>query len=240
MIKPEIKRFGDRAVLLDWPDSIDIETHNSVLSWNYYLSETFGEVIEDLVPAYTSLCAFLRSRDHTDQFIRQFKDMEPPSIRSVNQNWHYHLPVCYHKEYGPDLDLVAEQLGLEQSKLVRLHTAPVYRVYFTGFLPGFPYLGGLDPQLWLARKASPRPLVPKGAVGIGGQQTGIYPSASPGGWNLIGNCPIPLFDSSLEPPALLQAGDALSFVPVSKDEYSQIREQLEQSTYSIIKKPIHA
>lgn len=240
MVRPEIKQFGDRAILLEWAGGIDPEINKLVLRWTSYLTDVFADEIEDLVPAYTSIGVFLKSSDHVADLMRRLKDMKPVESESTTQNWHYQLPVCYDDEFGPDLNLASEQLGLDYSDLIRLHSAPVYQVYFIGFLPGFPYLGGLDRQLWLARKASPRPRVPKGSVGIAGQQTGIYPTASPGGWNLIGNCPIPLFEPESKKPALLQPGDALSFEPVGKEEYLQIRQQCQESAYKIVKHPINA
>jgi 5-oxoprolinase (ATP-hydrolysing) subunit B len=122
------------------------------------------------------------------------------------------IPVRYD---GPDLEGVAAHCGLSVDEVVRRHAAPEYVVYFIGFQPGFAYLGGLDPRLHTPRRAEPRLVVPAGSVGIGGAQTGIYPLASPGGWQLIGRTVLPLFDPQAEPPTLLAPGDRVRFMPES-------------------------
>jgi 5-oxoprolinase (ATP-hydrolysing) subunit B len=124
------------------------------------------------------------------------------------------LPVYYGGEFGADLAFVAQHCGLREAAVIALHSSVIYDVLCIGFLPGFPYLAGLPAQLACPRRASPRTQVPAGSIGIGGAQTGIYPSASPGGWQLIGYCPTPLFDPLKSPPSLLQAGDQVRFVPM--------------------------
>ncbi|MBE9610370.1 5-oxoprolinase subunit PxpB [Chitinilyticum litopenaei] len=123
------------------------------------------------------------------------------------------IPVSYGGAAGPDLAELAQATGLSQAEVIERHAAPEYRVYCLGFLPGFAYLGGLDPQLTCARRATPRQVVPAGSVGIGGAQTGIYPQAAPGGWQLIGRTVVPLFDPQATPAARLQPGDIVQFVP---------------------------
>jgi len=127
------------------------------------------------------------------------------------------IPVCYGGEFGPDLAFVAEHAGLSEREVIRLHTSCAYPIYMLGFLPGFPYLGGLDPRLFTPRLTSPRKAIPTGSVGIGGQQTGIYPMESPGGWQLIGRTPLKLFDPSK--PLLYRAGDSIRFIEISEQEY---------------------
>lgn len=124
------------------------------------------------------------------------------------------IPVRYGGEDGPDLEEVAALHGISADEVVALHAAGEYRVHLIGFVPGFPYLGGLDARLHTPRRDSPRTVVPAGSVGIGGAQTGVYPIESPGGWRLIGRTPLPLFDPLRDPPALLRAGDIVRFRPV--------------------------
>lgn len=131
---------------------------------------------------------------------------------------HIEIPVHYGGDHGPDLKALAKQKNMSVRELVERHTAPVYTVYFIGFQPGFPYLGGLSPELYAPRHATPRLQVPAGSVGIGGEQTGIYPFASPGGWQLLGRTELPLFNLQNPQPTLLQAGDTLSFVAIDIDE----------------------
>ncbi|RZK46379.1 MAG: 5-oxoprolinase subunit PxpB [Hymenobacter sp.] len=129
------------------------------------------------------------------------------------------VPVCYGGDLGPDLAAVARHTGLTPAEVIVRHTAPTYLVHLLGFAPGFPYLGGLDARLATPRRAVPRPLVPAGAVGIAGAQTGIYSLPTPGGWQLIGRTPLRLFDPAADPPTLLHAGQHLRFVPIGEAEF---------------------
>jgi KipI family sensor histidine kinase inhibitor len=124
------------------------------------------------------------------------------------------IPVRYGGESGPDLADVARHAGLSEERVVELHSAGEYLVYFVGFATCFPYLGGLPPELATPRLAAPRKYVPAGSVAIGGSQAGIYPLGSPGGWRLIGRTPLQLFDPAVSPPPLLRMGDRVHFVPV--------------------------
>ncbi len=129
------------------------------------------------------------------------------------------IPVCYDPEYAPDLGEVARRGGLSIDEAVRLHRSAEYRVHCVGFVPGFPYLGGLPAELASPRRANPRKLVSAGSVAIGGAQTGVYPIASPGGWNLIGRTPLRLFDPQRVPPALAARGDRVRFRSISRTEF---------------------
>ena len=128
------------------------------------------------------------------------------------------IPVCYEREYGPDLDLLAGKKGLTRDEVIRLHTADAYRVYMIGFLPGFPYLGKVAPALEIPRKERPVPVV-AGGVGIAGNQTGIYPLHSPGGWQIIGRTPLKLFDPSASVPVSIKVGDWVQFFPITQQEF---------------------
>lgn len=128
------------------------------------------------------------------------------------------IPVRYGGDDGPDLADVAAHTGLTPEEVVRRHSAGSYTVYFLGFQPGFAYLGGLDPALATPRRTEPRLAVPAGAVGIGGEQTGVYPAAAPGGWQLIGRTVLPLFLPERDPPSLLAPGDTVRFVVASVAE----------------------
>lgn len=160
---------------------------------------------------YEDLCTALRQR------LRQPGDSEAGSAERVIE-----IPVCYGGGFGPDLEEVAAWHGLTASQVIRRHSRPLYRVYFLGFLPGFAYLGGLTPSLETPRRSSPRPSVPAGAVGIAGSQTGVYPLETPGGWQIIGQTPLRLYDTLRETPALLSAGDRIKFIPIDADQYREL------------------
>lgn len=136
---------------------------------------------------------------------------QPPRQRRLGRR--VDIPVHYGGSTGPDLEDVARHCGLTPDEVVRRHAAAEYIVFFIGFQPGFAYLGGLDAALHTPRRAEPRVAVPAGSVGIGGAQTGIYPLATPGGWQLIGRTALALFDPQAEPPTLLAPGDRVRFVP---------------------------
>jgi inhibitor of KinA len=130
------------------------------------------------------------------------------------------IPVCYGGEFGPDLDYVASHAGMSTHEVIERHMRPLYRVHLIGFLPGFPYLGGLDPRLATPRRDTPRTAVPAGSVGIGGMQTGVYPLESPGGWHLIGRSPAVIFDSTRTPPTRLAPGDVVRFRAIEPGEFA--------------------
>lgn len=137
-----------------------------------------------------------------------------------------HVPVCYGGAHGPDLWAVAAHAGLDAGEVIRRHIAPLYTIYMLGFLPGFAYLGGLDEALHTPRLATPRTQIPAGAVGIGGGQTGIYPVASPGGWQLIGSTPLRPYDPARTPPVLYGAGDGIRFHAVDESTYDMLCAQV--------------
>ncbi|WP_201595785.1 5-oxoprolinase subunit PxpB [Psychrobacter fulvigenes] len=154
--------------------------------------------------------------------LKAFKDKLSALLNNIPSKTidgkHVEIPVHYGGNYGPDLKSMATALGLSVEDVVRRHTETTYTVYFIGFQPGFPYLGGLAESLYFSRHATPRTQVPAGSVGIGGEQTGVYPFESPGGWQLLGQTDTRLFDLSKASPTLLSAGDTLKFVAVDIHE----------------------
>ena len=145
----------------------------------------------------------------------------------------YKIPVCYEASFAPDLEAVCSQLKLSPEALISKHSTAIYTVYGIGFLPGFMYLGGLDPELEMPRKSSPRMKVPTGSVGLAAKQTGIYPCESPGGWQLIGQTPIPLFRPLQDPPFFAEVGDKIQFTPISKDSFKLLEIEVAAGIYKI-------
>jgi inhibitor of KinA len=129
------------------------------------------------------------------------------------------IPVCYGGDLGPDIDDVARQHGMSAQDVIDIHASGDYLVYMVGFMPGFAYLGGLSSRIATPRRQTPRTAVPAGSVGIGGEQTGVYPLVSPGGWNLIGRTPLRIFDIDRTDAALLATGDRVRFRPISNGEF---------------------
>jgi KipI family sensor histidine kinase inhibitor len=205
---------SDRSLLLSFGDEISFDAHLAVARLTRALEGVRG--ILNLHPAYTSvLIDFdprLRTHVQVEALVRErlasHAGDAPPEPR------HVEIPVCYGGESGPDLADVARHTGLTEQRVVELHSAAEYLVYFVGFATCFPYLGGLPPELATPRLPAPRPSVPVGSVAIGGAQAGIYPLSSPGGWRLIGRTSLQLFDASASPPPLLRMGDRVRFIPV--------------------------
>ena len=169
--------------------------------------------VREVVPGMNNLCVELDPESPgleqlPDALLREWGSVTATSRASRR----FDIPVEYGGAAGPDLDEVARHSGLSPAEVVRRHCAAEYTVYFLGFLPGFAYLGGLDARLATPRRRKPRLAVPAGSVGIGGEQTGIYPWASPGGWQLIGRTSVQLFDATSASPALLSAGDTVRFI----------------------------
>lgn len=135
------------------------------------------------------------------------------------------IPVVYGGHFGPDLSEVATYHQKTEEEIIKIHTKNTYLVYMIGFTPGFPYLGGLDEAIATPRKATPRTFVVAGSVGIGGNQTGIYSMDTPGGWQIIGRTPLPLFLPTKKIPSLLRAGDLIRFQSISESEYARIKEE---------------
>lgn len=158
---------------------------------------------------YDDLCSVL------EDYVRAGTDMPSAPARQVE------VPVCYGGKWGPDLDEVAAAHGLTGGQVIERHATPTYLVYFLGFLPGFPYLGGLDPSLATPRRATPRPRIHAGSVGIAGAQTGVYPLETPGGWQIIGRTPLRLYDPARQPPALLAVGDQVQFLSITERQFEE-------------------
>jgi KipI family sensor histidine kinase inhibitor len=138
------------------------------------------------------------------------------------------IPVFYSTQYGPELSLLAQNAGLSVAQIIALHSATEYRVYAIGFAPGFAYLGELDERLATPRLSTPRLKVPAGAVAIADRQTAVYPASSPGGWNLIGLCPSPMFDPEKKPHMPVSVGDRVKFEPIDQSQYLAMGGQLHE------------
>ena len=133
------------------------------------------------------------------------------------------VPTVYGGEFGPDLSFVASHNHLSEDEVISIHSGTDYLVYMLGFIPGFTYLGGMDPRIATPRLSSPRTLIPAGSVGIAGEQTGTYPSDSPGGWQIIGRTPVTMYDMAKAQAALLNAGDYVRYVPIDESEFHRIK-----------------
>jgi len=221
-IRPDLRHASDHTLLVTFAEEISPGAHRRVRQALAVLQAEPLPGVTDLHPAYASL---LVSYDPTvadrDELRRQVADrIAMAGETTLPEPRDLEIPVAYGGEHGPDLQDVANACGLSPAEVIRQHASGDYLVYFLGFSPGFPYLGGIPPAIAVPRRARPRTRVPAGSVAIAGSQTGIYPLASPGGWQIIGRTPLALFDAQRTPPALLSMGDRLRFVGATAADFA--------------------
>ena len=210
-----IRVVGDAAVTVQFAARIDPVINARVVALATTVRATPHPGVRDVVPSYDAVTVYFDPL-HTDldQLWASLEEMAATPVPDAAPTREVVVPVRYGGTAGPDLDEVAAFAGCSTDEVVRRHTAPVYRVYMVGFLPGFPYLGTVDARIAMPRRSSPRLAVPAGSVGIAGAQTGIYPTTAPGGWRLIGLSAVNPFDVGREPPSLLHPGDTVRFEAV--------------------------
>ena len=217
---PRVREAGDAAILLELEPVVDVDVNARAIGIAATVRDARLPGVRDVVSTYRSVGVFFDpiSTDAT-LIIHALRAAQhgvavPPPARVVE------VPVVYGGDTGPDLEAVAARAGMSKQEVIARHAAVTYRVFMLGFLPGFAYLGSVDPAIAAPRHATPRVRVPAGSVGIAGRQTGVYPRESPGGWQIIGRASIDVFDAARTPPALVQPGDQVRFVPRGADQVS--------------------
>ena len=225
-MKPTISPVGDRAISIDFGQVIDPTINRHIRQTIERIKELQLDGIIELVPTY---CALLVEYD---AMLYSYSDIcniiEPTLEEGMTDTTNelvtvVEVPTVYGGEFGPDLSFVATHNHLSEDEVVSIHSGTDYLVYMLGFIPGFTYLGGMDPRIATPRLSSPRTLIPAGSVGIAGEQTGTYPSDSPGGWQIIGRTPVTMYDMSKAQAALLNAGDYVRYVPIDESEFHWIK-----------------
>jgi KipI family sensor histidine kinase inhibitor len=202
--------LGDRALLCSLPPPATLPQQQRIWALATLASE--WEEVSEVVPGMNNLTLITkRPVIDLDTLSQRVLKSWPKLGSTASEGRMVEIPVVYGGSAGPDLDNVARHTGLSTREVIERHSSAEYVVYFLGFLPGFAYMGGLDASLATPRHTTPRVSIPAGSVGIGGEQTGIYPMASPGGWQLIGRTALQLFDPSQQPPTLLRPGDRVRF-----------------------------
>ena len=227
---------GDCAVCVEFGNEISPEINRKIRAFKIAVEKEGIEGIVETVPTYRSLLVVykpevIRFKELTEKFEAIMGAMDtiqipPPTVIEI--------PVLYGGEMGPDIENVASHNGKTVEEVLKIHTSEEYLIYMLGFIAGFPYLGGMSKEIATPRLKSPRVKIEGGSVGIAGEQTGVYPVASPGGWQLIGRTPLKLYDSEREKPVLLEAGQYIKFRSVTEDEYKKIEKQVEDGTYSYV------
>ncbi|WP_224491189.1 5-oxoprolinase subunit PxpB [Robertkochia flava] len=224
--------FGNKALLIEWPEQIEEDILNDIIGFRTAIANLYPDL--EMVPAYNSLTLIASTPMDHDLLISDLVSLYARKEKMVvakRKLWN--IPVCYDAPFCPDLPELAVSKGMSEEAIVEQHTSATYTVYAIGFLPGFMYLGGMPETLHFPRREHPRLKVPRGAVGIGGKQTGIYPQASPGGWNLIGNSPIRVFNPENDPPCGISVGDQIRFYAIDKDMHELFTIQVESGVFQI-------
>lgn len=225
-MKPTISPVGDRAISIDFGQVIDPTINRHIRQTIERIKELQLDGIIELVPTY---CALLVEYDAMLYSYSEICNIIEPTLEEGMTNTTNELvtvvevPTVYGGDFGPDLSFVASHNHLSEDEVISIHSGTDYLVYMLGFIPGFTYLGGMDSRIATPRLSSPRTLIPAGSVGIAGEQTGTYPSDSPGGWQIIGRTPVTMYDMSKAQAALLKAGDYVRYVPIDESEFHRIK-----------------
>lgn len=231
----KIVPVGDRAILVNFGDIIDRPINARVTALAHEITRRAEPGIIDLIPTFTSVLInydpLVLSYEAVADFCRDALGAMQAGTELARRI--FEIPVIYGGEFGEDLAHVAEHAGLTEEEVIAIHTGTDYLIYMLGFLPGFAYLGGLDERIVTPRLKRPRVRIPAGAVGIGGSQTGIYPTVSPGGWQLIGLTPVVVYDPARTPAILYEAGDLVRFRAVDRDEYEAICRAVAEGSYEV-------
>jgi KipI family sensor histidine kinase inhibitor len=226
---------GDRALVIEFGDSIEDQVNSKIRSLTLAIeSEGIIGIIET-IPTYRSLMVIYEPMIiELEELIDKLKlieakmdKMKLPDAKVIE------IPTLYGGEYGPDIEFVADHNKISSEEVIKIHTSREYLIYMIGFTPGFPYLGGMNDKIAAPRLQVPRTKIPVGSVGIAGEQTGIYPIESPGGWQLIGRTPVKLYDPYRKDPVLLNAGDYIKFVQIDEMEYKNIEALEKEGKYKV-------
>lgn len=230
---------GDQALNIEFGNEISQEINRKIRAMTLAIEREKIEGIVEIVPTYRSLMVHYKPLQiEYEKLIGILKKLES-NLKNIDLPAPevIEIPTLYGGEYGPDIENVAKHNKLSIKEVIKIHTSKEYLIYMLGFTPGFSYLGGMDQRIATPRLQSPRTKIPGGSVGIAGEQTGIYPIDSPGGWQLIGRTPLNLFDPEKKDPILLKAGNYVAFKPIDEEEYKKMKKEVEKGTYSCHRYP---
>jgi inhibitor of KinA len=213
---PRILRAGDSVVVAEFEERIDPSISDRALALAAAIAAERLVGVRDIIPTYRTVAVhFDPVRVDRERLLELLqREAARDDHQGAAKSSLIRLPVCYGGPFGPDLEQLAAWSGMREEDVVALHTAIRYRVFMLGFLPGFAYLGQVDSRIAMPRRDTPRVRVPRGAVGIAGTQTAVYPDETPGGWQIIGRTPAQMFDLSRPEPFLLKPGDFVEFYQI--------------------------
>lgn len=226
---------GENAIVIEFGNEISKEINAKIRKMMLEIEKEQWKGILEIIPTYRSvllqydpfLWTYKEILGKLNTFVLDSHGEEEEEVNLIE------IPTLYAGEFGPDIDFVSEHTKLSVKEIIERHTAVDYLVYMLGFIPGFTYLGGMDESLATPRLKTPRLQILPGSVGIAGSQTGIYPSLSPGGWQIIGRTPLSLYDSTKNPPVFIQAGDYIRYVSIDQDEYARIEKEVKEGSYEV-------
>ncbi len=225
-----IYALGDHGITIEWAASISEEANNQVMHAFQFLQSHPIEGVTDIIPAYSSLTLIYHPTIIRKQAMggspfewlaKKLAALELAPLAIAEETTPLIVPVCYDPSLAPDLIEATQLTGCSIKEIIALHTSKIYKVYMLGFLPGFAYMASVHPQIQMPRKSNPRKSVAAGTVGIAGEQTGIYPLEAPGGWQLIGQTPLKIFDITKEDPCFFKPGNRVKFEAISLEQFHQ-------------------
>ncbi|WP_141432170.1 5-oxoprolinase subunit PxpB [Bacillus sp. 03113] len=228
----QITALGDSAIVIQLGNEISHEVHRKVMKLKNHFEKNLPDGFIECVPSFTNVTLYydpvIIYNQHKQKKISSpfqiVQSIIKEELKNISDSQDFihrtiEIPICYGGVYGPDLEDVAKHNGLTTDEVIAIHSTGEYLVYMIGFAPGFAFMGGMSDKIATPRRSTPRTSIPVGSVGIAGKQTGIYPISTPGGWQLIGKTPTPLFLPNEHPPSLLQAGDRVKFRSISQEEF---------------------
>jgi KipI family sensor histidine kinase inhibitor len=234
LLAPRLLALGDAAWTVEFGREINAAVNARVMDLAERIAllrqdDPLFATVSDLVPTFRSLTL------HFDPLLTDAEALGERLLAlgqqagsKLHEGRRWRLPVCFEGDFAPDLPRLAQAKGLDQDAVIQRLLAAEFRVYMIGFLPGFPYMGGLPPELAMPRLASPRQRVPANSLAVAGEMCAVYPWESPGGWNLLGRTPVQLFDlKQAGQPAMLAAGDRVRWYAVSRDEYERLQQRIQ-------------
>lgn len=228
----QIKPFGDSAILIEFEQEIDQKINAKVNAYHQAILKAKIKGVMAFIPAYCSLTVSYNPLEIQHQELSQkilSLDFSKEELKETKRL--FTIPVCYDEVFGLDLEWLVQEKSISKEEIIELHTSQVYQVFMLGFLPGFAYLGKLPEILNSPRKAKPRLKVPQGSVGLAGYQTGIYPSDSPGGWQIIGKTPIQVFNIKQENLFLFKQGEQVKFKTINLEEFYILEEKIQKGVF---------
>lgn len=231
----KFSRYNEYSILIEWPAVMDENMLINILSFKKSIQNSIINSIVEIVNAYNSLLiVYDLAIDNINDEILRLKSLniKADTIEDTSSRL-WRIPVCYDADFGIDLEAFSKEKQLSKNEVIELHSSAIYTIFFIGFLPGFLYLGGLNNKLHLNRKSTPNLDIKKGSVGIGGNQTGIYPKNSPGGWHIIGKTPIDFFNANSSPPCVFSSGDKLQFYAISKAQFLDLEQNIKNNQFQL-------